>query len=269
MLLGMLLNSVVLLFLHADEAVPDVAVLIKEVQAHQQKMDEVRENYTFHRERRVEELDGRGAVKKTTSEELEVFFVNGHQIGRVIRRDGKPLSEADDKKEQERTRKLTLEFSKKPAAFGRGGNTNLISTILAVTLISNPRRIVLNGRPTLAFDFKGNPKAESHSMEANGAKKLQGSVWIDEADRQVARLEVEFYDTFRIGGGLLASIQKGTVMKIEQAPVGEGLWMQTANQQHMNARVVTKSVRENVSVRNFDFARFNVGATQVDKPVVR
>ena len=135
----------------------------------------------------------------------------------------------------------------------------MISTILAVAEISNPRRMELNGRPTLAFDFKGNPKAESHSMQTSGAKKLEGTVWIDEADRQVAKLEVEFYDTFRVGG-FLASVQKGTVMKIEQSPVGEGLWMQTANHEHMNARVVTKSLRENVRVRNFDFKRFNVEA---------
>jgi hypothetical protein len=248
------------LFLPVDSPLPDPAALMKEVQAHQRKMDEVRENYTFHRERRVEELDSKGNIKKTTVMEREVFFVNGHQVGRLVKKDGQPLSAEEEKKEQERTRKLTLELSKKPAAFGRGGGVSMISTILSVALVSNPRRMALNGRPTVAFDFKGNPKAESHSMQDSGAKKVEGTVWIDETDRQVAKVEVEFYDTFRVGGGLLAAVQKGAVMKIEQSPVGEGLWMQTGNQEHMNARVVTKSLRENIRVRNFDFKRFNVEA---------
>jgi hypothetical protein len=243
-----------------DRPIPDAAVLMRVVQAHQQKMDEVRENYTYHRIRRVEELDSKGAVKKTTVREREVFYVNGHQIGRLVKKDGNPLSESEDKAEQERVRKLTENLAKKPATFGKGGGVNLISMILAVSEVSNPRRAELNRRSALIFDFKGNPKAEAHGMESNAAKKLEGTVWIDEADCQVARLEVEFYDNFRVAGGLLASIQKGTVIKVEQSPIGEGLWMQTANEQHMNMRVITKGVHENVYVKSIDFKRFNVDA---------
>lgn len=250
----------------ADRPVPEPAALMKEVQAHQRKMDEARENYTFHRIRKVQELDGKGAVKKVTLMEREIFFVNGHQIGRLIKKDGKPLGDDDERKEQERTRKLTLEFSKQAPAYGNGGGVNLIGIILAVAEVSNPRRIEMNGRSTLAFDFKGNPKAEAHGMQANGAKKVAGTVWIDEMDRQVARLQVEFYDSFRVGGGLLGSVQKGTVLKIDQAPISDGLWMQTGIEQHMNMRIVTKNVRENIEVKNFDFQRFNVDAASHVQP---
>jgi hypothetical protein len=246
----------------AESPVPEATALMKEVQAHQQKMDEVRENYTFHRIRRVEELDGKGAVKKTTVQEREVFYVNGRQVARLVKRDEIPLDEAEDKKEQERVRKLTMELSKKPPSFGRGGGVNLINLILSVSEVSNPRRTQMNGRSTLVFDFKGDPNAEAHRLEEKGARKVEGTLWIDEADRQVARLEVEFYDNFRIAGGLLASIQKGTVMKIEQSPIGEGLWMQTASDQHMNMRVIVKGLHENTQVTNFDFKRFNTEAVQ-------
>ena len=245
-------------FIGADVPIPDVTALMKEVQAHQKKMDEVRENYTFHRIARVEEMDSKGTVKKTTVTEREIFFVNGHQIGRVVKRDGLALSDSEEKKEQERARKLTLEFSKKPPAYGNGGGVNLIGIVLGVSEFSAPQRTMLNGRPALKVTFKGDPKAEAHGMREKGAKKLAGTVWIDEADRQVARLEVEFYDNFHVAGGLLASIQKGTVIKLEQAPIGEGLWMFTSNEQHMNLRVITKSVHENSYIRNFDFKKFNV-----------
>ena len=137
--------------------------------------------------------------------------------------------------------------------------------VLAVSEVSNPRRTEMKGRPTLVFDFKGDPKAEAHRMEEKAAKKIEGKVWVDEADRQVARLEVEFDHNFRIAGGLLASIQKGTVIKIEQSPIGEGLWMQTANDPHMNLRVIVKGMHENTRVKKFDFKRFNADATEVEK----
>ena len=252
-----------MLLLFADAPViPDTAALMKEVQAHQQKMDEVRENDTFHRVLETQEMDAKGVVRKTTTSEQEVFFVNGRQVARLLKRDGVPLNEAEEKKEQERVRKLTVERSKAPPSFGRGGGVSFIGTVLAVSDVWNPRRIELNGRSTLVFDFKGNNKAESHGMNENVAKKLAGTVWIDEADRQVARLEVEFYDNFHIGGGLLASVQKGTIRKVEQSPIGEGLWMQTALDQHLNARVIAKSVHESNSTRNSDFRRFDVAAAQ-------
>ena len=247
-----------------DATLPDAAALMKEVQAHQLKMDEIRENYTFHRIRRVEELDGKGVVKKTTEQEREIFHINGHPVGRLVKKDGVPLTDSEEKSEQERVRKLSENWAKKPAAYGKGGGVNLINMILSVAETSNPQRVEWNGRPTLVFDFKGDSKAEAHSLESKAARKLEGKIWIDEADRQVARLEVEFYDNFRIAGGLLASIQKGTVIKIEQSPIGEGLWMQTGNEQHMKVRVITKGVRENVSMKSFDFKRFNVDASATE-----
>jgi hypothetical protein len=179
-------------------------------------------------------------------------------IGRLVKKDGNPLTASEEKAEQERVRKLTERHMKEPPAYGKGGGINLIGTILAVATISNPRRSELNGRPTLVFDFEGDRSAEAHSMESKAARKLAGTISIDEADHQIARIAIEFYDNFRIGGGLLGSIQKGTTVKIEQSPIGEGLWMQTANEQHANIRIVTKGIHENVYMKSFDFKRFNV-----------
>ena len=254
----MLLTALTLVMLADDTPIPEPVALMKEVQAHQLKMDAVRENYTYHRTRSVEELDSNGDVKKTSVQEREIFYINGHSIARLVKKDGRALTDSEDKAEQERVRKASEAAAKKPPAFGKGGGMNLIHIVLAVAETSNPRRLEWNGRSALVFDFKGDSKAEAHDMQSKAARKLEGTIWIDEADRQVARLEVEFYDNFRVAGGLLASIQKGTVFKIEQSPIGEGLWMQTSTEQHMKMRVVTKGVRENVQVKSFDFKRFNV-----------
>ena len=54
----------------------------------------------------------------------------------------------------------------------------------------------------------------------DASKKLQGTIWIDEADRQVAHMEVSFNDNFRVAGGIFATIQKGSNFHFDQAPVG-------------------------------------------------
>ncbi len=245
--------------------IPDVPALLQDVLEHQRKTDAIRENYTFHEVVRTDMLDSDGKVKETKSEESEVFFVNGHRIIRTVKRDGVALNAHDQARELERVRKEIDGYAKTPrgAERGRGGGrARIITQILAVSKTSNPRRVVFRDRPTLVFDFAGDPNAKANGMDQNAAKKLAGTVWIDEADRQVARLEVRFSDNFRIGGGLLASVQKGTSMKVDQAPLGDGLWMQTGSEDHLAARVVVKNLRENVHVEDFDFKKFDVGTAE-------
>jgi len=245
------------------QAIPDIETLLKDVRANQHKMDEIREDYTFHRTMTEEDLDEKGAVVKTTTTEREFFFVNGRGIGRLVKKNGVPLNPQEEKKEDARVRGV-VEIAMKTAPKARRGRgpAGLIGEILPMVKISNPRRVSFHGRSTLAFDFTGDPRAKGKGTEENAAKKMAGEIWFDEADHQVARLEVHFYDNFRIGGGLLASVQKGSTMEVEQGPIGGGLWMQTSNDQHVNARIVVRNFRQNVHTKNTDFKKFNVEILQ-------
>ncbi len=245
----------------AAQTVPDPAALIKEVQAHQQAVEQIRENFTFHEAIRTEELNGDGSVHSVTSEDREVFFVNGRRVYRVLKRNGTELNAAEAKAEQARVKRVVESDMKAPPPATRTG-TRLISQILAVTKLSNTRVITLHGRETLQFDFAGDPGAKAHGIEQNVAKKLTGTIWVDRADRQVARVEIHVADDYKLAGGLLGNIRKGSQLTVEQAPVGDGLWLQTATEEHVTARLLLKSERQNVHIKDFDFQRFDVGMLQ-------
>lgn len=244
----------------AQAPFPDPAALLKESQANQQKMAAIRENYTFHRIVTEEDLDDKGAVVKTTTTEREIFFVNGHRIGRLVKKDGVELDAKEEKNEQARVSKL-VEMSMKSPPKGRRG-PGLIGEILPMATISNPRRLTFHGRDTLAYDFTGDPQAKGKDTTEKAAKKMAGTLYFDEAEHQVARMEVHFYENFRIGGGLLASVQKGTTFEVERSPIGDRLWMETSNGQHVNARIVVKNFRQNTRAKDFDFKKFNVDALE-------
>jgi hypothetical protein len=249
------------------QTIPNIETLLRDVEANQHKMDDIRENYTFHRTITEEDLDEKGAAVKTTVTEREFFFVNGRGIGRLVKKNGVPLNPQEEKKEDARVKNVVETAMKAAPKARRGrGPAGLIGELLPMVTISNPRRISFHGRATLAFDFVGDPHAKGNGTEENAAKKMAGSIWFDEADRQVARMEVHFYENFRIGGGLLASIQKGSTIEIEQAPIGDGLWMQTSNDQHVNARIVVKNFRQNVHTKNTEFKKFSVDVLQQISP---
>ena len=242
---------------------PDIRELMKEVQAHQKLVEKERENDTYTSLITTQDLDANGKVTKTESEEDENFFVNSHLIARTVKKDGKPLGEHEEQKETERVTKLVEKAQNTPPGQPIEGQTVSISRLLEIMDVRNPRRENYRGRSTIVFDFIGRKDAKTHGMIEDASKKLQGTIWIDEADRQVAHLEVSFNDNFRVAGGVFATVQKGSNFHFDQAPVGGGVWLPTGGEGAMQARLlVFKSLRQHFVEREYDFKRFSVETEQ-------
>ncbi len=248
-----------------------------EVQAHQKQLDKVRENYTYTSLQTTQDLDANGQVKKTETTENEDFFVNSHVIERTVKKDGKPLEAHEEEKETGRVTKLVEKAEKTPPGQPLEGQSISISRVLEIMDVRNPRRESFRGRPTIVFDFEGRKDAKTHGLAEDASRKLQGTLWIDEADRQVAHMEVSFDDNFRIAGGLFATVQKGSNFRFDQEPVnhpndedlssgtpvnGE-LWLPTGAEAKIAARLLmVKGIRQHFIERDYDFKRFHVEAEQ-------
>jgi len=74
-------------------------------------------------------------------------------------------------------------------------------------------------------------------------------------------MDVSFDENFKVGGGLLATVQKGSNFHFEQSPINGELWLPVGADASVQARVlVLKGIRQNFSERNTDFKRFHVEA---------
>ncbi len=256
---------------------PDVRKLMLEVQEHQKQLDKVRENYTYTSLQTTQDLDSNGQVKKTESTENEDFFVNTHVIERMVKKDGKPLDAHEEQKETERVTKLVEKAERTPPDQPLEGPSISISRVLEIMDVRNPRRESFRGRPTIVFDFVGRKDVKTHGLAEDASKELQGTLWIDEAGRQVAHMEVSFDDNFKVAGGLFANIQKGSSFRFDQepvnhpndedlslgAPVNSELWLPTGAEANVQARLLlVKGIRQHFTERDYDFKRFQVEAQQ-------
>jgi hypothetical protein len=247
----------------ASQPLPEIRQLMKEVQEHQKQLEKVRENYTYTDAVTIQEMDGNGHVTKTETEELEEFFVNGHQISRKVKKDGKPLEGHDLERETERVTKLVEKATKTPSGQPLDGQTITVGRLLEIMDVRNPRRENYRGRPAVVFDFVGRKDAKTHGLVEDASKKLQGTMWVDEADRQVAHLDVAFDDNFHVAGGIVANIQKGSNFHFDQAKVNGEIWMPTGADVTMLARVLLlKNYRQHITARDYDYKRFRVDAEQ-------
>jgi hypothetical protein len=246
-----------------DPPLPNIHQLLREVQDHQKQLDKIRESYTYTSLQTTQDIDPSGQVKKTETEENEDFFVNGHVIERLVKKNGQPLNDHDQQKETERVTKLVEKAEKTPRDQALEGPTITVSRLLEIMDVRNERRENFHGRPAIVFDFIGRKDAKTHGIAEDASKKLQGTVWIDEADRQVAHLEVSFIDNFHVVGGLFANIEKGSNFHFDQALVNGELWLPTGGEGTVQARVLLlKNYREHFIERDYDYKRFRVDTQQ-------
>lgn len=244
-----------------DAAIPDIRQLMLQVMDHQKQLEKVRENYTYHSSNSVQEIDSSGKVTKTETEESEVFFINSHRIERTEAKDGKPLNDHDQQKEQERVNKLVEKAQKTPPGTPLEGHDEPISIthLLDIMQVTNPRREMFRGRSTIVFDFAGKHDAKTHGLAEDASKKIAGTLWVDEKDHQVARMEAHFTDNFHVGGGILANVQKGSSFYFDQAPVNGEIWFPTQAEGHVEARVLlVKGIRQHVVEHDSKYEKFSV-----------
>lgn len=127
----------------------------------------------------------------------------------------------------------------------------------------NPRRESYRGRKTIVFDFVGRRDAKAHGMVEDVFKKLQGTIWIDEANRMVAHLDVSFDDNFHVAGGLVANVQKGSNFHFDQAPVNGEIWLPTGAEVNIALRLfLVKGLRQHYIERDSGYKQYFVEAEQ-------
>jgi hypothetical protein len=212
---------------------PDIATLMHDVEANQRRSETIEKNYIYRSVETEQEQGSSGQIKKTTVNEYDNFWVSGVPVRRMVKKDGKPLSADEIAKEDERIDKIAAKAAEKRSqadAEGketdpRGNDEVTVSRLLELGAFTNPRRIELNGRDTIAVDFTGDPRAKTRNRAEEVIRDLAGTAWIDEQDHILSRVEGHFVNSFKIAGGLVASVQKDTHFSMEQIKVNDEVWL--------------------------------------------
>lgn len=231
---------------------PDLEQLLKDVYANQTKLEQLREQYTF-RETTVErELDGDGRVKKTETRVYDVIPVSRTFVRKLISVNGKELTaseiEKEDKKfkkevEEVRKRKekeLKKEAKRKQREEDEDGDEERL-TILDFLRISNftaGRREQFRGHEVIAFDYEPRKDFKPKNRVENIISKLAGTIFVDEQAHQIVRLEARLTEAFKVGGGLLASVQPSSAFVFEQEKVRGELWLPSFAEANLSAKAL-------------------------------
>jgi hypothetical protein len=260
---------------------PDLKQLFAEIDANQKAIDKLKENYTGRRAVEETQYNSSGKVTKLERREETFFYLDGEDISTLVAKDGKPLSDDEQRKENERVQKRIAKHQeekvhqeKKEEKAREEGKDDKesddpgIEIFLRACQFVNPRRERFRGQDVLVFDFEGNPEYKPKKLAERVVQQLAGVVWVDEKAHDVVRLEAYFVKDVHFGGGLLANLQKGTSFVFEQAFLNNEVWLPTYEEAHIGARVLlVKGFKVNEVTRYSDYQRFNIETlSTINKP---
>lgn len=259
------------------EALPDAGQLLLEVEKNQKVIDQLLERYTYNVTDIEFEVDGKGNVRQKHQREYEVFYLGRGSYWKLVGKEGKPLSESEARKEQEKAEKHIREYEERQKkeererAAGkekkRDDDEFSVLTFLQIAQFSNPRREVFRGQPVIVFDFEPRAGYKPRNRAESLVHKLGGTLWVDEQARQVARLEARLLDSFRVGGGLVASLGRGSAVVFEQELVHNEVWLPSYAEINLSARVfLVAGMKVNRTQRFSNYQRFSVESKSEIQP---
>jgi hypothetical protein len=279
----------------------DIPALLRDLSKNQDDVDRRINDYTFTQKITEREVDDKGQVKKEKVSVYEVYpIVDYGWVQKLVVENGAPLSperaakeekraaeelekaereaprlkEKREREREERRAKRRAKAGDKAKAGGAAGEEDVdddvgISTFLRACEFFSPRRERFRERDVIVFDFR--PRAGFRPSNTGEAivSKLSGVIWVDPAERQVMRLEARLVDSFKMGGGLVASVKPGSAFIFEQTRLPEGVWMPRFSQVNASARVFLFAGMSVNETREFgDFKRFSAktGDEKLDAP---
>jgi hypothetical protein len=249
---------------------PDIPALLLDIQKNQSAIEDLRKLYTCHLSEEEDKTDSDGNVKSRTMKDYDVFYVGDEQVLHLLAKDGKPL-EGDDKQEEgdrfnkryDKLKKEQAELAADPKKRAKKEEQDeaQLSDFLRAETFTNPRREMFRGHEVIAFDFAGNPNYKPKKEIDRIIQKLTGEMWVDEQAREVARLEAHFAESVKMGGGLLASLQKGSNFIFEQEKINGEVWLPSYAEVHFAGRIVFVKLKQNAIDHYSDYKKFRVGST--------
>ena len=192
----------------------------------------------------------------------EVIESRQGNVARLLRRNGHPITVAEDLAERERLQ-TNLDspevFAKhhKRAADLREEALELIP-LLPQAMIYNftdgqPQPKGAIGRQVV-LDFHPNPTFRPPTMAAEALTGMDGRVWIDAKSRCITRIDAHVLHPVNFGFGILAKIFPGGTIEFEQTRVATDRWVYSRLEEHLTARVLlVRMLPENTTITSWNF----------------
>ncbi len=230
-------------------------------------------DYTWQASSVERHFDSHGKVESTKQEQWETLILDGQAQRRMLERDGKPLSESDQRSEQKKLDREANKLSKETPAEKqrrlddaekqRKREFAFLSEIPDLFDLKLEGESTVDGRPVWVVSGRPRPGAQPKSRDAKVLLKVRGRMWIDKVTYQWAKVEAETLET--ISWGLfLARLNPGAKLVFEQTEVNSEIWLPKRLFLAGSGRVgLLKRITQDQEIQWSNYRKFSVNSTIV------
>ena len=111
----------------------------------------------------------------------------------------------------------------------------------------------LNGRTLAKLQLEPNPEYKPHSRNTSMLTHVRATVWVEEKNAHLVRVEAEIFEDIPVGGGFLGKVYKGGRFEMEQVEVAPGVWLPARYTYDFDGRkfIFPFSMNETIEARNY------------------
>jgi hypothetical protein len=243
----------------AAEKLPDASEVTRRIIERAQAVARAEQSppHLYEKHSLFEELDARGQTIKSEERVYQVMLIAGFPFNRLVKIQGRDLTADELKKEQQREEKFQKKFvsadAKQMAARKEGWVT---APLLDRYQFTVQERIILSNRATLVLTFR--PKTgplPAKTMQDKLLNRMAGTVWIDEADADTARLVVNLVEPVSLGWfGILGSLSQCD-LSLERQRQPDGVWLNTRQVLLLQYRKLTATRHFRTTENSSNFKR--------------
>jgi hypothetical protein len=234
-------------YLQADDSLRFKS-LVERVAENEKRNRLLEMSYVFEFTRQKISLGKNAEPLESESHTFEVTPLEDGDYRRLIKKNEQPLSEKEARKEQQKLdesiqersslskserEKLERKRSERRRKEAQFWDEGLKAFDLALSGEEN-----LQGRKVLSFVVTPRADYVPQDSDLRVLKKIKGRVWVDEAEAQIIRAEIEFIEDFKLGAGFLAKVNRGSTLKVWQRKVNDEAWFPYHSEVIANGRVL-------------------------------
>jgi hypothetical protein len=267
-----------------ERPLPDLQPFLAQARTRLQTDNERQRAYIYVETQRERKLDGKGGVRSEKVKVVESYPPlpgEGERWERVLEAGGRRKTEAELARQDAERRKTAEALAKQltsqtPSdrakavrAYQKDRREALdrINDVFVVYDITMAGRERIDGHDTIALTLEPKPNSRPATREGKWMQYFRCRAWISETDHELVRLNVEAIRAANIGFGMLARMNKGTVMTFTRRFVNDEVWLPARADYTIKARVLMlKRYLQGGTIEFSNYRKFTVDTTTTIAP---
>jgi hypothetical protein len=220
-------------------SVADARQIVSPSVAATERSWQARDHYTYMERDEDRRLNSQGQMKSENVDVSRMIVVNGARFEQLIERNGQLPSAKEQRKSDDDLDKLKHETADEQTARLRKNQDN--RAFLRDVVEAFDFRLIdeemVDGRPAYVLQATPHPGYHAHGKYAKMLSRVEGKLWVDKQDFGWIKVDGEVTQSFSMGL-FVARVERGSHIILEQACVGDAVWVPKRLEIRATARIL-------------------------------